>query len=71
MSFLCDTWTVAPLKPVRELDMDSSLCSPVGGDTGLASLWPSLVPCNISWCSQLLSIEVERKIKRKRRGEKE
>lgn len=51
VSFLCDTWTLAPLRPL----MGSSLCSPMGGDTTQAPLWPSLIPCNTSWCSQLLS----------------
>lgn len=71
VSFFSDTWTLAPLKSVRELDMGSFLCSPMVGETTLASLWPSLIPCNALWCSKRSSMEVEREIKRKRRGGKE
>ena len=47
-SFLCDTWTLAPVNPLRELDMGSSLCFPMGGHTTRAPLWPSLIPCNLT-----------------------
>lgn len=60
VSFICDTWTLAPLKPLRELDMGPSPCSPMGGDTTQAPIWPPLILCNTSVCSQLLGREVKR-----------
>ena len=48
-SFLCDTWTLAPVNPLRELDMGSSLCFPMGGHTTRAPLWPSLRGPAVSW----------------------
>lgn len=41
VSFLCYTWTLASLKPLRELDKESPLCSLMRGDTTQALLWPS------------------------------
>lgn len=48
VSFLCDTWTLAPSKLLRELDMGPSFCSLMGGSSLAFPSFPVIPQCAAS-----------------------